>query len=161
MSALKPLPMPTPVLGQYLFHDEAPLQSFAASLARQCGAGDCLLLIGDLGAGKTSFARGFIRGRITEETDVPSPTFTLVQTYPAAIPIWHFDLYRLKHGSELQEIGLDEALQHGISLIEWPQIAAGHLPADALEIHIAVQGQGRQLTLRSHAARWQTRIPKT
>lgn len=152
--------MPANTLGQYRFESEPQLQAFAAQLARVCRRGDCLLLFGDLGAGKTSFARGFICALLGEGTEVPSPTFTLVQTYPAAIPVWHFDLYRLKHASELQEIGLEDALEQGITLMEWPQIAEGHLPPDALEIYIEPAGQGRQLTLRGLSAHWQNRLPK-
>ena len=158
MSAPEPQALPAAPLGHRHCDTEAALQTFAAALAPLCRAGDCLLLSGAVGAGKTSFARAFIRALAGQGTDVPSPTFTLVQTYDAAIPLWHYDLYRLKHAAELQELGLHEALQNGITLIEWPQIAEGWLPPDALHIEITPAGQGRQLTLRGQPAKWQTRI---
>ncbi|WP_085784165.1 tRNA (adenosine(37)-N6)-threonylcarbamoyltransferase complex ATPase subunit type 1 TsaE [Candidatus Nucleicultrix amoebiphila] len=98
------------------------LYAFAAAVAEKSQPGDVLLLKGDLGAGKTEFSRGFVRALMGHEIDVPSPTFTLVQTYESTKAlIWHFDLYRLKHSEEIWELGLEEALGGGIVLIEWPE----------------------------------------
>jgi tRNA threonylcarbamoyladenosine biosynthesis protein TsaE len=134
----------------------------AAKLARSCHAGDCIALRGDLGAGKTTFARGFIRALSPTSDEIVSPTFTLVQTYPAhgGDMIWHFDLYRLTQAAEAEEIGLHEALQEGITLIEWPELVAGTLPADTLDICLAMgnhPGQ-RTLTLAGLPAAWHDRL---
>ncbi len=110
-------------------------RNIASKLARKAKRGDCYCLIGDLGAGKTEFAREFIRtlcGNVT----VASPTFNILQVYEPNI--YHFDLYRIKAESELTEIGLDEALQNGICLIEWPQIAENYLPQNRVEIYFEI-----------------------
>jgi len=144
--------------------DEERLKTLAASLAPQCKTGDCLLLIGELGAGKTSFARAFIHAlQQSESEEVVSPTFTLVQTYQTkAAPVAHFDLYRIKHAQELQEIGLDDALQQGITLIEWPQIAQNWLPAASLTVSIGfvTNGNERSITLSSPDSSWCHRVPQ-
>ncbi len=99
-----------------------------ACLARVMAAvlkpGDVVALQGPVGAGKTHFARAFIRARQGEAAEeVPSPTFTLVQTYadPLGTEIWHADLYRLTHPEELAELGLDEAMREAVVLVEWPE----------------------------------------
>lgn len=127
----------TPVL--FDLADEDATKALAARLAGIARPGDVLALSGDLGSGKTVFARGFINARAQEPEDVPSPTFTLVQAYefPApgsAIPVFHFDLYRIEDASETRELGMDEAFATGISLIEWPERVNGHLPADRLVV---------------------------
>ena len=128
-------------------------QLLAKNLAGFCKIGDCLLLYGDLGAGKTTFARGFIQAKTGTKEEIVSPTFTLVQTYP--IPsggaVWHCDLYRLKNPNELLELGLDEAFDENITLIEWPEIAAGNLPPDSLNIKLTMEGQGRKITISGNA----------
>jgi tRNA threonylcarbamoyladenosine biosynthesis protein TsaE len=87
------------------------------------------------------------------DEDVPSPTFTLVQFYDALyFPLAHFDLYRLTRPEEADEIGLDEAMEDGAVLIEWPERLEGRLPADRLDIEIAMQGQGRRAVLTPHGA---------
>ena len=114
--------------------DEAATVALAARISALAEAGDVIALKGDLGAGKTSFARAFIRARGGEE-EVPSPTFTLMQVYelgPAAI--WHFDLYRLKLPEEAWELGIEDAFREGISLIEWPERLGPLLPRRRLEI---------------------------
>lgn len=125
--------------------DEKATASLARALSKLVRPGDVLALFGDLGAGKTSFARAFINALPRENADsaetgleeVPSPTFTLVQLYertPATI--WHFDLYRLEQPEEAYELGIEEAFAEGISLIEWPGRLGGLLPADRLEINL-------------------------
>lgn len=111
----------------------------AARLAPLLGAGDTLLLVGPIGAGKTHFARSLIRASLAAAgappEDVPSPTYTLVQTYRAgALEIWHADLYRLGDAAEAAELGLEDAFATAICLIEWPDRMAGRLPADALTL---------------------------
>ena len=114
--------------------DEAATAAFAARISELAEVGDVIALKGDLGCGKTSFARSFIRARGGAE-EVPSPTFTLVQIYeltPAAI--WHFDLYRIKSSEEAWELGIEDAFSEGISLIEWPERLGPLLPGRRLEI---------------------------
>ena len=101
--------------------DAALTAAFARALAPELGAGDTLLLDGPVGAGKSHFARALIRARLRNPAeDVPSPTFTLVQTYEGSPPIWHADLYRLTDAAEIDELGLTDALPDSIALIEWP-----------------------------------------
>jgi tRNA threonylcarbamoyl adenosine modification protein YjeE len=141
---------------------EAGTRALAAALARQCRPGDCIALGGDLGAGKTAFARGFIQALQATHDEVVSPTFTLVQSYPAAdgFLLWHFDLYRLRNPAELDEIGLDEALQTGITLIEWPELARHALPAEALDVTITPGKTpgGRVFEFAGTPAAWQDRL---
>jgi tRNA threonylcarbamoyladenosine biosynthesis protein TsaE len=114
--------------------DEAATAALTARLAAVARPGDVIALSGELGAGKTSLARAFIRAR-GGQGPVPSPTFTLVQLYelPSG-PVWHFDFYRLKRPEEAWELGIEDAFAEGISLIEWPERAAAVLPADRLDI---------------------------
>lgn len=114
-------------------------------LALALGAGDCLALIGDLGAGKSTLARAFIRAMAdAPDLEVPSPTFTIIQTYPTRIPVAHLDLYRLSDVSELDELGIHEMLEDGICLIEWPDIAAEILPPNqTISLRLEHSGEGR------------------
>jgi tRNA threonylcarbamoyladenosine biosynthesis protein TsaE len=102
--------------------DEAATSDLAADLARAARRGDVIGLSGPLGAGKTSFARAFIRSRLGV-AEVPSPTFALVEVYESATDaaIWHFDLYRLEKPDDVYELGFEDALAGGIVLIEWPE----------------------------------------
>jgi len=114
--------------------DEAATAALAAGVAALARAGDVIALKGELGAGKTSFARAFIRARGGAE-DVPSPTFTLVQTYELGdATVWHFDCYRLRHPEEAWELAIEDAFNEGISLIEWPELLGSLVPARRLEI---------------------------
>lgn len=111
-----------------------------AALARAIGAaltsGDTVLLTGDVGAGKTHFARALVQSLLATPEHVPSPTFTLVQVYDAksGCEIWHADLYRLSDPSETEELGLINAMEEAICLIEWPDRLASLRPKDALDI---------------------------
>ena len=123
--------------------------------------GDSVLLYGPLGMGKSTLARGLIRALTTPDEDVPSPTFTLVQFYESNPPVAHFDLYRLTRPEEAFEIGLDEALDEGCAVIEWPE-RLGEAPErflgpDRLTLIIAEDGDGRLATV-SGAGRWETLI---
>lgn len=140
-----PLPAPTPggesAVGRDL-DGLAATAALAADLARLARPGDVIGLSGDLGTGKTSFARAFINARArasgTEVGEVPSPTFTLVQTYDLpGVTIWHFDLYRLERPEDAYELGIEDAFAGGLSLIEWPERAAALLPADRLELEFS------------------------
>ena len=123
---------------------ELPNENATAALAARIAAlaqpGDVIALKGELGAGKTSFARAFIRSRGGAE-EVPSPTFTLVQVYelPGAA-IWHFDCYRLRDSEEGWELRIEDAFHEGISLIEWPERLGSLLPERRLEIALLPGG---------------------
>jgi len=124
--------------------DERATSMLGADLALALRAGDVLALEGDLGAGKTTLARGLIRALAGDpELEVPSPTFTLVQAYEGRIPVHHFDLYRLASAAELDELGFDDAIAQGAALVEWPDRAAGRLPESAVHIELTHQDAGR------------------
>ncbi len=119
--------------------DEAATAALAARLAASAEPGDVVALSGPLGSGKTVFARAFINARSAGPEEVPSPTYTLHQTYefPAsagAVPVHHFDLFRIEDAGETRELGMEDAFADGISLIEWPDRVNGLLPADRLEV---------------------------
>ncbi len=132
--------------------DEAATIAAAAALAPYLRTGQTLLLQGDLGAGKSTFARALIRalpladGSLAPDEIVPSPTFTLLQTYDRALgPVYHFDLYRLSDPEEVWELGWEEAQAEGLSLIEWPQRLGPLRPKGALSLSLSHQGEGRWL----------------
>lgn len=135
--------------------DEKATAALAARIARVAMPGDVIALSGPLGAGKTAFARAFIRAR-GGAGEVPSPTFTLVQCYelPAAT-VWHFDCYRLRREEEAWELGIEDAFHDGISLIEWPDRIAGLLPAQRLDIELSPgrSSGSRRATLSGWKAR--------
>lgn len=138
-----------------------PLDSLSATaalagrLAGLAEAGDIIGLAGELGAGKTAFARAFIHARLGE-VEVPSPTFTLVQIYQnGGAPIWHFDLYRLEDSAEIYELGIEEAFDSAICLIEWPEKMAGNEPRDWLEMRLnpGAGENSRRALFTPHGAR--------
>lgn len=139
--------------------DTGAAARFGARLAQALRVGDTVLLFGDLGAGKTTLARGVIAA-LTGETDAPSPTFTLVQSYEAegGFLLLHADLYRLEDEGELDELGLDEALDHGAALVEWPDRAPSWRPGDRLEIRLdETEDGGRRARLAAFGA-WEDRL---
>ena len=118
------------------------------TLAKFAVAGDCILLRGQIGAGKSALARAFIRMRLGEEAEVPSPTFTLVQTYEdVGVEIWHADLYRLCDPQEAVELGLVDAFDDHICLIEWPELIDDITPETALDIRLSVTKDAHLATL--------------
>jgi tRNA threonylcarbamoyl adenosine modification protein YjeE len=128
--------------------DEAATNRLGNDLALALKVGDCLALSGDLGAGKSSLARAFLRTMADNNAlEVPSPTFTLVQSYDLRIPVSHFDLYRLGDPSELTELGFDEALETGICVVEWPEMAEGELPVSRISLRLEHEGAGRRVTI--------------
>jgi tRNA threonylcarbamoyladenosine biosynthesis protein TsaE len=133
------LPLPT----------EADTAALGARLAALARVGDCILLEGPIGAGKSHLARAFIRTRLGREEEVPSPTFTLVQVYEdKGAEIWHADLYRLTHPDEVWELGLDDAFQKAICLVEWPDRLGAHVPEGALHLRLEAAGDGRRAVIR-------------
>lgn len=140
---------------------DLPDADTTAALARaiepHLAPGDTLLLGGPVGAGKSHFARSLIAARLARHgrhEDIPSPTFTLVQTYDAGgVELWHADLYRLTSPDELFELGLDEAFDTAICLIEWPDRLGAEAPTDALQLTLEPAGDARRARL-SGSARW-------
>lgn len=130
---------------------EADTLALGARIADALVPGDTLLLSGDLGAGKTTLARGLIQSRLGA-IEVPSPTYTLVQTYDWPLDddvaeLWHCDLYRLEHPNDAYELGLMDALGDDIVIIEWADKLGPLCPKDALSVELAFDGDGRTATL--------------
>lgn len=119
-----------------------------AAIAPLLAPGEAVLLYGPLGMGKSTLARGLIRALTTPDEDVPSPTFTLVQFYESDPPVAHFDLYRLTRPEEAAEIGLDEALDEGCAVLEWPERLGDDpgawLGPDRLTVTLSEDGEGRR-----------------
>ncbi len=138
---------------------EAATAALAAALARLARAGDVFALAGELGAGKTVFARAFINALAPNPEEIPSPTFTLVQAYDLDwVTVHHFDLFRLAGPDEPFELGIEEAFAGGISLIEWPERLGRLLPGDHCWLSLAHGGDANSrratLTGRGNWARW-------
>ena len=128
-------------------------------LARICAAGDVIALHGDLGAGKSSLARALIRELAGAAIDVPSPTFTLVQTYDLpAFPVWHVDLYRLSDPAEVDELGLEEALERGALLVEWPERLPDGVFPNRLTIRLDATAPDRRRLRAVGGPGWADRI---
>lgn len=139
--------------------DLAAMDGFGRRIADRLGAGDIVALSGGLGAGKTTLARAIIAA-LGHQGEVPSPTFTIVETYDhLRVPLVHADFYRLEHPSEAQEIGLDDYREGAALLAEWPDHAGGfdHEPT-CLSIALETVGDGRQAIVKPGEA-WQSRIP--
>ncbi|WP_411036200.1 tRNA (adenosine(37)-N6)-threonylcarbamoyltransferase complex ATPase subunit type 1 TsaE [Shinella sp. BYT-45] len=132
--------------------DEAATIRFGEDMALALKRGDYVGLSGDLGAGKSTFARALIRAVADDALlDVPSPTFTLVQSYDLRLPVAHFDLYRIADAAEIDELGFDEALSDGICLVEWPEKGEGTLPADGITLRFTHEGDGRRVAVDAPA----------
>ncbi len=142
--------------------DEAATRAPAAHISGLAAPSDIIALKGDLGSGKTSFARAFIRAHGYGDEEVPSPTFTLVQIYKtASAAIWHFDLYRLNSPEEAWELGIEEAFSEGISLIEWPERLGLLLPRRRLEVALAFgDGPGRRRACLDAGPGWKERLAR-
>ncbi len=123
--------------------------------------GTAITLSGEIGVGKTTLARSIIHAAIGDEEEVPSPTFTLVQTYEtlSGVNIWHFDLYRLVTPEDSLELGIEDAFADGISLVEWPERLGSLWPLHRLDVMMTLTGwnEGRQLSLQGRGW-WKTRM---
>jgi tRNA threonylcarbamoyladenosine biosynthesis protein TsaE len=152
-------PSPT-ILAKTVLRNEAATRAVAAELSTVLKAGDIVALDGTLGAGKTAFARALINAMPGVVEDVPSPTFTLVQTYQRGdAEIWHFDLYRLEVPEDAFELGIEDAFADAISLIEWPDKLGGYLPSRHLRITLAQDGESDTRTLEIIGdATWRDRL---
>lgn len=130
---------------QKIIHSLKETNALAKQLSSFAKTGDTFLLYGTLGIGKTAFTRAFIQSLTRKEENVPSPTFTLLQTYEGKKgPLFHFDLYRLEKESEVYELGIEDAFYEGICLIEWPELIENQIFSKrVIEIHISLQGENR------------------
>jgi tRNA threonylcarbamoyladenosine biosynthesis protein TsaE len=142
---------------------EQATDRFGRALALKLRAGDIILLMGEMGAGKTAFSRGVLRG-LGFEGDVPSPTFPILISYEApdvSLPIGHVDLYRLDDASDLVELGLDEMLLDGVLIVEWPDLLPDRIKRDALHLTLEkLSDEERRLTANVPPS-WQDRWPTT
>ena len=139
--------------------DPAATEAFGASLAGLVRPGDVIALLGQLGVGKTSLARGLLAA-LGLAGEAPSPSFAIVQPYAppeVRVPVLHVDLYRIEDEGEIEELGLDDALTDSVLLVEWPERAGGCWP-DALRLTLTIEGEGRRLTAQVPAA-WRARWP--
>jgi len=140
-----PFPTATPHHIRLTLADPAATETLARHLAPRLGAGDVLALSGPIGAGKSHFARALIRARGVTE-DIPSPSFTLVQSYDTpGLEIWHCDLYRLSSADEVLELGLETAFDSALCVIEWPDRLGPDLPARALKLQLEPQDDDTRL----------------
>ncbi len=137
----------------------ADLERLAAGISVILRPGDAILLEGDLGAGKSTFCRAVIRALGVTE-DIPSPTFTLVQIYETKIgPVWHCDLYRIKDAFEISELGIDEAFENAITLIEWPDRLGPYAPRFGLTLSLSFTDKAETRNLCFQGGEdWKTRI---
>lgn len=143
---------------KFLLSTEADTKAFGQRLAQWARKGDVFALSGTLGMGKSVLARAFIK-ELTGAKEVPSPTFTLVQSYDAPqFEIYHFDLYRLKSAEEIFEIGVEEALYDGVSLIEWPEKMGSYLPRNVFHVRFSAQKDGRLLTIETSSSEGKQRL---
>lgn len=157
--------MAGPASYQFELADEAATRQLAGDLALILRAGDVIALQGDLGAGKSTFARALLRALADDPMlEVPSPTFTLAQAYDFdRLTVSHIDLYRIEDEEELEELGFDEAMSEGAALVEWPERATGYLPADTLWLAIAAGAttDSRVVELTWEAGDWRERVART
>lgn len=135
----------------------AATEALGAALAPLLKAGDAICLSGDLGAGKSTLARGLIAAR-TGAREAPSPTFAFVETYEAAdLSLWHFDLYRLEAPGDVWELGYEDALEDGAALIEWPERIGALAPENALSLRLEIEGERRIAVIKADES-WAMRL---
>jgi tRNA threonylcarbamoyladenosine biosynthesis protein TsaE len=147
-------------LAEFDITDFGRMAALARAVAGQAQTGDFIGLIGELGSGKTAFAREFIRALGGPGEEVPSPTFNLVLVYAfPGVTIWHFDLYRLQAPEETVELGLEDALAEGISLVEWPDRFGYFMPDERLDIEFrySLDG-GERVAVLTGYGNWMARL---
>lgn len=140
----------------------AATRELAARLAPLARAGDVVVLAGDLGAGKTTFAKGFADG-LGVKGEVTSPTFTLVHLHEGRLPLAHVDVYRLDQLREVEDLGLPELLDEGaVALVEWGDVVASELPGGYLEVRMTEGGAAgeRRVQIRAVGEEWSSRLPE-
>lgn len=143
---------------EFALPDAAATLALGHRLGAVLAPGDVVCLSGELGAGKTTLARGAIAAWTGADEEAPSPTYTLVQTYEGEKgELWHCDLYRLKSPDDAWELGLEDAFASAACLIEWPERLGGALPSDRLDVDLAPQGEGRRAALTARGA-WRTKL---
>ncbi|MEA3064615.1 MAG: tRNA threonylcarbamoyladenosine biosynthesis protein TsaE [Sphingomonadales bacterium] len=134
-------------------------EALGLRLAPELRAGDVVALSGELGAGKTTLARGILAG-LGHEGDVASPTFPIVIPYEdLVVPVWHVDLYRIEDPAEIEELALDEALAGGALLVEWPERMGGALWPQSLRLTLRREGEGARALTAEVPAAWEARWP--
>ena len=151
--------MSTPLRAEITTNSLRDTERVAAKVASHVAAPAVLLLEGDIGAGKSAFARAFLRAIGVTDQDIPSPTFTLVQTYESSTgTLWHSDLYRLTDPDEVDELGLLDAFETSVCLVEWPDRLADACPQDALVFRLTpgTHDDARNITLTSTNTRWRS-----
>ena len=123
-----------------------------SELARDLRAGDCVLLEGTLGTGKTVLSKGIAQGLGVNAEEVRSPTFTLVNIYQGRMPVYHIDLYRIQKPEELRELGLEELIgTDGVAIVEWPGRLGPYMPKEAVWVHIKdLGGDNREIKIEDH-----------
>ena len=121
------------------------MQDLASGIGSLLSRGDALLLRGDLGSGKTTFTKLLVLS-LSEKQEVSSPTFGLVNIYEGKdeVDIWHYDLYRIKSASEIYELGIEESLKNGITIIEWPDLLTEIVPKDSMTVHLCQYNNQRE-----------------
>ena len=143
----------------FMLPDPDATDALAQRIVAHLSCPDCVLLSGPIGAGKSHLARAAVRALTHPQQEVPSPTYTLMQSYETAqSTIWHMDLYRLGEPEELMELGLDTVLDTAISLIEWPERLGSLTPARHIHITLSQQGDGRSAEVRLVGADWENML---
>jgi tRNA threonylcarbamoyladenosine biosynthesis protein TsaE len=150
----------TETLAKLIFESPDETANFACKFGKILRPGDAVLLVGDIGAGKSFFARALIQSLQTTPEDVPSPTFTLVQTYDTDVgEIWHADLYRLSGPDEIVELGLTDAFETSICLIEWPDRLADLAPKSAITLALTtLTDETREVLICGASKQWGNRM---
>jgi tRNA threonylcarbamoyladenosine biosynthesis protein TsaE len=148
------------VAGCLVLHSRSPAgtKRIGARIAKLLQPGDVLLLLGDLGSGKTTLTQGIGAGlKVTGQ--VKSPTFVLMNEYRGRLTVYHADLYRLNDPTEVVDLALDDVAADGVLIVEWPDRAPGELPPEHLLVHIEEESaSARRITLTAHGARYETLI---